>query len=690
MLRISRLLASSTAVGAVALWVSCGSGATFTGNAAQKPATASAGPSADAHAQAVSPSAAQQVPAKPAVPPLSCTLVAAATSITSGGSTTLTMSTTGAVTASSVSGQLSVTLDKPFAVSPTTTTTYTGTVEGPEGTSTCKASVAVNAPPAPACTLTPATVSLAANAPVTLTLAINGDATSAMIGEQVVDLTGGTATVSSATSEAVSATVAGPGGTVTCTSAITIVPAPTCTLSASPTTVTQGQSVELTLATAGKPDTALIAGQAVAAGGGQLSVTPQGPTTYLGTVTGTGGSTTCSAPVNVLPPPPPNINFGLLANDLNCTFCHLEVHGPVVSVTTVPAFRDDSHGSVYGNWLVAGDFDATQGSKNLDGGLTVTGTLTPNYNNSGHELPVDGSGNPAFPAINFSALSTKVQGTITNNGAGAPFPASVTQVYAGNLLLIGTDAQPLVINRDVLVQGDVIIKGVYTGVGTIYATGNIYIPANLRSVKTPAYPYPDPVNGDASAADAQAAADIKAGKDALGLASAHNIFIADLENYMDSSNGPTGVTGIGGAAQYVSLYDYGSAGPLLTPRSSIGIETVYTWYPEAQYEGLYESLTPCWTASNRALVAGHHWGERAVNRIDAFLYAASAIGGVSRATNWTINGGMVAQVMHVISGAGWDSVAANSQCGASSINFDYRMRNGLQLLEALDSGFAKH
>ncbi len=64
--------------------------------------------------------------------------------------------------------------------------------------------------------------------------------------------------------------------------------------------------------------------------------------------------------------------------------------------------------------------------------------------------------------------------------AGAALPgagneASVNGNYAGNLILVGTDANPIVINSKVAVDGDVIIKGKISGDGQIFAKGNVYV-----------------------------------------------------------------------------------------------------------------------------------------------------------------------------------------------------------------------
>lgn len=54
-----------------------------------------------------------------------------------------------------------------------------------------------------------------------------------------------------------------------------------------------------------------------------------------------------------------------------------------------------------------------------------------------------------------------------------------TGVYQGNLVLSGTSADPLLVDKTVVVEGDVIISGVVKGTGQIYASGNIYVVGDL-------------------------------------------------------------------------------------------------------------------------------------------------------------------------------------------------------------------
>jgi len=411
---------------------------------------------------------------------------------------------------------------------------------------------------------------------------------------------------------------------------------------------------------------------------------PESPAAPLPTPSSNPVSTPVSHPSRLATPP--KIRFGLLAADMSCTFCHLEVHGSIGSIGEVAPLRGDSHGEIFGDWLASGAFNARANLTNFDGGLVVRGRTSEHYDNSGRELPVDSHGNVTFPSIDFISLAAIMRGMVKSTPVSAAFPGDVSKVNQGNLILVGTLEQPIAISGDVLIVGDLIISGVYSGSGTIYSTGNIYIPANLTALHPASFPYPDAADGDETAADKQAIADISAAKDALGLA-ASNIFVGDLENYNDANSMPPLATPGAHGQRYQTIYDDSSTsdGSSSFSMATNEVRNVYRWYPELSFEELYQQVKPCWTATSSNLfpVPGFVPGSRAVSRIDGFLYASKIIGGVSRATNWVLNGGMIAQSMHIISGAGFDQIGANSPCDASRINFDYRMRNGLQILEAL-------
>jgi len=88
-----------------------------------------------------------------------------------------------------------------------------------------------------------------------------------------------------------------------------------------------------------------------------------------------------------------------------------------------------------------------------------------------------------------------------------------------NLVLIGTDANPIVLDGPVVVLNDLVIKGTITGQGTIYTGRNVHIVGDLRYANPPSWPKPmtDP--------DATKAANAVA--DMVGLAAKGSIILGD-------------------------------------------------------------------------------------------------------------------------------------------------------------------
>ncbi len=252
-----------------------------------------------------------------AVPVPSCTLTASPASILNGAASSLAWTTTNATSISLSQGIGSVTpvVGGSRSVSPSVTTTYTGTVTGANGlTNTCADTVAVTDHPAPTCTLTasPKTIvegtasSLAWTTTNTTSFTIDRGVGS------VTPLAGGSRSVTPTATTIYSGTATGPGGTVTCADTVTVTPLPpppppTCVLTASALSIEAGSSTTLSWDTANATSISLNQGigSVTPVIGGSRSVSPSVTTTYTGTVTGAGGSDTCSRTITVTPPPAP-------------------------------------------------------------------------------------------------------------------------------------------------------------------------------------------------------------------------------------------------------------------------------------------------------------------------------------------------------------------------------------------------
>lgn len=75
----------------------------------------------------------------------------------------------------------------------------------------------------------------------------------------------------------------------------------------------------------------------------------------------------------------------------------------------------------------------------------------------------------SLPTASNSALST-----LTNDGS-----------YDGNLILIGTEDDPIVIDKKVAVDGDLIIQGKVKGWGQIFVRGNVYVTGDVTYADAP-------------------------------------------------------------------------------------------------------------------------------------------------------------------------------------------------------------
>ena len=243
-------------------------------------------------------------------------LSATVSSLASGGSTTLTWSSTNA-TACTASGGWSGTLAASGTQSTgalTATTTYSLTCTGPGGTSpTASATVTVTAP-TPTVTLTASPTSVASGATSTLTWSsTNATACTAGGGWGGTLAASGTQTTAALTATtSYSLTCTGSGGTsapVTATVTVAAAPAvPVVTLTAAPTSVTSGTSATLTWSSTNATACTASGGWngALATSGTQTTAALTATTTYSLTCAGPGGTSAAkTATVTVTPPPAP-------------------------------------------------------------------------------------------------------------------------------------------------------------------------------------------------------------------------------------------------------------------------------------------------------------------------------------------------------------------------------------------------
>jgi len=144
-----------------------------------------------------------------------------------------------------------------------------------------------------------------------------------------------------------------------------------------------------------------------------------------------------------------------------------------------------------------------------------------------------------IPMPNLSSLTWYEQQAISQ---GASIRVGATTYVNGvlgdsagekrHIALVGTAANPIVINGPVVVRGSVIISGVVTGKGTIYSGGNIYVPKNLTYLTGPTTPRP----GSNTEAATEAWLTANLAKDALGLFAREHVVIGNYTNSSWQSN----------------------------------------------------------------------------------------------------------------------------------------------------------
>ncbi len=263
-------------------------------------------------------------------------------------------------------------------------------------------------------------------------------------------------------------------------------------------------------------------------------------------------------------------DFAVLTDKTNCLFCHLTVNGDVGSTGFFRPGRGNEgidgkntgDGSqINGDVVVAQSTDPTQTSNITQdvrsdheiNGATVSGSILDNY--TGNRLPrdTDGDGIPDFPGLDRDLARRSANGTIVGGEMyGVPIGGkiskivpgtmvgsnklgSVNKTYDGNLVLIGTNDNPIRLDRDIFVTGDVVLKGVITGRGAIYAGRNMYLAGNLTNKLKGDKPGKGLCAGMTDP-NACAKANISANRDETRLAAINNIVMGSYTEQDDKNN----------------------------------------------------------------------------------------------------------------------------------------------------------
>ena len=235
---------------------------------------------------------------------------------------------------------------------------------------------------------------------------------------------------------------------------------------------------------------------------------------------------------------------------------YVQGHPEYEKVNGVSGYKDS--GGIYSPFAVSG-------AENVHGmgGLSYNQHMDEDANDNGVLDPgedLDGDGQLTVPisvpmpnisdmdvyeshARNWNSgtgSSLKIDGA----GTGGSDLVLVDGVYGddplekNNLIVVGTDQNPIVIDGPVVIRGDVIIKGKVTGQGCIYAMGNVYIPDNLTYVDAPTmkpdwdyYDYSTAEERDAAWQAASAAWKTEnQDADGLGLFARENVILGDFQN----------------------------------------------------------------------------------------------------------------------------------------------------------------
>ena len=233
----------------------------------------------------------------PVVPTAS--ISASPATVAPGSSATLSWTTAYASTVTIDNGIGVVAASGSMAVSPSSTTQYTLTATSVNGTATSVATVTIKAiPPTAKLTASPTTITVGNSATLTWSTT---NATSVSIDNGIGTVAAsGSTTVSPTSTTTYTLTATGSSGTVTATATVTVQTLmPTAKLTASPSSITAGQTSTLTWSTTNATTVSIDQGIGAVSPSGTTVVSPTNTTQYTLTATGTGGTATASTTVTV-------------------------------------------------------------------------------------------------------------------------------------------------------------------------------------------------------------------------------------------------------------------------------------------------------------------------------------------------------------------------------------------------------
>lgn len=183
-------------------------------------------------------------------------------------------------------------------------------------------------------------------------------------------------------------------------------------------------------------------------------------------------------------------------------------------------YQDDN-----GDGLMDGNDGGIWSSWDIVGAQNVQGNGGKSSNQHDFEDPV--------PMPNLSDLSRYEASAIQKSASITIGGVEVCDAVMGdetgekqNIYLVGTAANPIVINGPVVVRGDVILSGVIQGQGAIYSGGNVYVPNSLTYKNPPTSQRP--ANNTQAATEAWLTANWN--KDFVGVFAKENIVAGNYTN----------------------------------------------------------------------------------------------------------------------------------------------------------------
>jgi len=324
------------------------------------------------------------------------------------------------------------------------THSYTLTATGAGGAVICIGTIHIDPPPStPACTLdaNPASIITGASSILSWTTT---NATTFSIDQGVGSLStaNGSVTVSPSVTKTYTLTATGAGGTVTCQQTIIVSanPPPTCSLTASASTILSGNSTTLSWTTANATSVSIAPGIGAVATNGSRSVSPSSTTTYVLTATGPGGTVTCQKIITVTVSPMPVCSLDLSKDQISWTTTNATAV-TITPTTASPTIPSPQALSGFYNFVPALGVGTHTYSLTATGpgGTVLCGvnvTVTPNpaptctLNANPATIAPGGSSVLSWTTTNAtSVLITQGIGTVTLNGSTSVSPAT-SQTYA--------------------------------------------------------------------------------------------------------------------------------------------------------------------------------------------------------------------------------------------------------------------